>query len=195
MVTLRDKKVSFTINRSHYAKLQELHECAVRRATQATLNNTAKGSRAHARAHPPSYHLTKPALDAAILALALRYDAMSGGTKDGSGGGMQGALNGNLFDVLGERLGARFELFASPFNCRYANFCSAFDLDALFGSHGSFFDLEIKEDLTCAYQPLPCKQHAYAPPAFSLPCWHAVSCKAKTTCEHKVARVYLRIIP
>ena len=45
------------------------------------------------------------------------------------------------FRVLEERLGVCFECFASPFNCRFPRFCSAFgDTDRPFGSVGSFFD-------------------------------------------------------
>lgn len=37
-------------------------------------------------------------------------------------------------------LGVNFECFASPLNCRYDRFCSAFaDVDFPFGSIGSFF--------------------------------------------------------
>ena len=40
-------------------------------------------------------------------------------------------------------LGAEMECFASPLNCRYGSFCSAFpDVDAPFGSLGSFFGFE-----------------------------------------------------
>ena len=43
--------------------------------------------------------------------------------------------------MLHARLGVDFECFASPLNCRYGRFCSAFaDVDGAFGSAGSFLD-------------------------------------------------------
>ncbi|KAJ1469938.1 phosphorylated CTD interacting factor 1, WW domain-containing protein, partial [Baffinella frigidus] len=68
-----------------------------------------------------------------VLALLARYDALGGH-------GYQAALPGRAFDVLLECLGTNAECFASPLNCRYERFCSAFpDVDTPFGSWGSFF--------------------------------------------------------
>ena len=54
---------------------------------------------------------------------------------------MQCALPEDVFRVLHHRLAVHFECFASPLNCRYPYFCSAFpDVDAPFGSVGSFFE-------------------------------------------------------
>ena len=51
------------------------------------------------------------------------------------GSGFQAACNPATFDVLRRRWDVRCELFASPLNCRWASFCSAFaDTDAPFGS-------------------------------------------------------------
>ena len=70
----------------------------------------------------------------ALFSLLLRYDSLGGD-------GFQAALNANAFGVLRRRFGVDFECFASPLNCRYDRFCSAFaDVDAPFGSCGSFFD-------------------------------------------------------
>ena len=45
------------------------------------------------------------------------------------------------FDVLLQGMSIQFECFASPLNCRYGRFCSAFpDTDMAFGSLGSFFE-------------------------------------------------------
>ena len=65
-----------------------------------------------------------------------RYESLGGA-------GYQAALGEKAFDVLKTRLGVGCEAFASPLNCRYGRFCSAFpDVDAPFGSLGSFFDFE-----------------------------------------------------
>lgn len=59
------------------------------------------------------------------------------------GAGYQCAMPPVAFDAAHNelRLGMTVECFASPFNCRYRNYCSAFpDLERKFGSLGSFFD-------------------------------------------------------
>jgi phosphorylated CTD-interacting factor 1 len=59
------------------------------------------------------------------------------------GAGYQAALGETAFDVLKKRLGVGCEAFASPLNCRYGRFCSAFpDVDGAFGSLGSFFEFK-----------------------------------------------------
>ena len=53
---------------------------------------------------------------------------------------MQAACPGGVFDVLRADFGVRLECFASPLNARFPAFCSAAaDVDAPFGSVGSFF--------------------------------------------------------
>jgi hypothetical protein len=57
------------------------------------------------------------------------------------GYGMQAALPGNLFKELNRTFNVTEEMFASPFNCYFKKYCSAFlDTDYYFGSNGSFFD-------------------------------------------------------
>jgi len=59
------------------------------------------------------------------------------------GGNMHAAAPEKVFVWLREQLGVRCELFASPLNCYFSHFCSAFpDVDAPFGSLGSFFDAD-----------------------------------------------------
>ncbi|MES1910702.1 MAG: hypothetical protein MHM6MM_003247 [Cercozoa sp. M6MM] len=58
--------------------------------------------------------------------------------------GLQAAMHSEVFAVLKRRLDCVFECFASPLNCRYGRFCSAFpDVDRHFGSVGSFFELPL----------------------------------------------------
>mmetsp|Transcript_17149 Transcript_17149/g.37509 ORF Transcript_17149/g.37509 Transcript_17149/m.37509 type:complete len:606 (+) Transcript_17149:219-2036(+) len=58
------------------------------------------------------------------------------------GAGYQCAVPGVAFDAAVKMgLGTTIECFASPLNCRYERFCSAFpDIEMRFGSLGSFFD-------------------------------------------------------
>lgn len=76
--------------------------------------------------------------------MLLRYSSLAGGTD--RGGGFQGAVNEEVFDLLLRRFDCRTECFASPLNARYGRFCSAFpDTDGVFGSLGSFFDFHPDE--------------------------------------------------
>jgi len=69
----------------------------------------------------------------ALCCLLARYEALSGS-------GYQAAVPRAGFRVLREAFGVRAECFASPLNCCYARFWSAFgDTDEPFGSLGSFF--------------------------------------------------------
>jgi len=74
----------------------------------------------------------------ALFSILCRYDMLEGG-------GLQSALNGHVFDVLLKCFNCDTECFASPFNCRYERFFSAFpDTDMTFGSLGSFFEYDFQ---------------------------------------------------
>jgi hypothetical protein len=69
-----------------------------------------------------------------LARLLLRYKAIGGS-------GFQAAIGGGAHAVLRHYFGVSRECFASPLNARTAPFCSAFaDVDAPFGSTGSFWD-------------------------------------------------------
>ena len=69
-----------------------------------------------------------------LYSMLARYNALLGH-------GMQCALPEHVFETLHSHVHTNFECFASPLNCRYSSYCSAFpDTDAIFGSKGSFFD-------------------------------------------------------
>ena len=115
-VTFYYSGLSLKINETHYIKLQMLFD------------------RFNADSASLSEHRGRFASD--IFALLCRYDMLEGG-------GLQSSLTGDVFDVLLEHFDCRTECFASPFNCRYERFCSAFpDTDMAFGSLGSFFDFD-----------------------------------------------------
>ena len=82
----------------------------------------------------------------AAFACSARVVAAQGGMHRVAGG-HHAALHGAVFDVLKYGpLRVEAELFASPLNCRYDVFCSAHaDVDAPFGSLGSFFAFEPKD--------------------------------------------------
>jgi len=59
------------------------------------------------------------------------------------GGNMHAALPELAFGWMKRELGVFFEAFASPLNCYFPHFFSAFpDVDSPFGSRGSFFDAD-----------------------------------------------------
>lgn len=73
------------------------------------------------------------AFNTAVYVLLQRYHSLMGH-------GMQSSCSEHVFDALKRTLKVNFECFASPLNCRYPRYCSAFpDTDGVFGSLGSFF--------------------------------------------------------
>ncbi len=59
------------------------------------------------------------------------------GSGVNEGSGLQGALPVPVFEALNKQFGVTFECFASPLNCYFKQFCSAFpDIDGFFGSRG-----------------------------------------------------------
>lgn len=102
-----------------------------------------------------------------VMVLMLRYSALSGGQLllDLRGGGMQGAIHGEVFHVLHEFFGSSssdknkiplIECFGSPFNAYLSSsFGSAFadDLDWHFGSFGNFLETTITEGCCEANPP------------------------------------------
>ncbi|XP_057702744.1 mRNA (2'-O-methyladenosine-N(6)-)-methyltransferase [Corythoichthys intestinalis] len=73
-----------------------------------------------------------------VWCLLKRYQVMFGGAAN-EGTGLQGALPVPVFEALNRHFGVSFECFASPLNCYFKQFCSAFpDTDCYFGSRGPF---------------------------------------------------------
>lgn len=75
-----------------------------------------------------------------VWCLLRRYQVMFGvGLYEGTG--LQGALPVHVFEALNKHFGVTFECFASPLNCYFKQFCSAFaDTDGYFGSRGPCLD-------------------------------------------------------
>jgi phosphorylated CTD-interacting factor 1 len=110
--------LSFRISLQHFQKLQILYD---------------RNNRNHATVQQHQDNFYK-----ALFTVLCRYDMLEGG-------GLQSALNGNVFDVILNKLNCNMECFASPFNCCYERYCSALpDTDMFFGSMGSFFDFQFE---------------------------------------------------
>lgn len=69
----------------------------------------------------------------------MRYQIIFGpGANEGAG--LQGSLPSHVFKALSDLFDVGMECFASPLNCHFRLYCSAFsDTDSCFGSCGSFF--------------------------------------------------------
>ena len=68
--------------------------------------------------------------------LVKRYNGYFG-TSQGEGAQNQGALPVTALECLNKNFGVTFECFASPLNCYFRQYCSAFpDIDSYFGSRG-----------------------------------------------------------
>ncbi|XP_033626518.1 mRNA (2'-O-methyladenosine-N(6)-)-methyltransferase-like [Asterias rubens] len=75
-----------------------------------------------------------------VWCLLRRYQTLFGvGRYEGHG--LQGALPVAVFKSLNDNFGVTFECFASPLNCYFKQYCSAFaDTDCYFGSRGPILD-------------------------------------------------------
>ena len=90
-------------------------------------------------------------VDAAFGVLT-RLMCLQGGHDNA--GGMQGACPPGVFDALRADFGVTMECFASPLNARFPRFCSAAaDVDAAFGSRGSFFSFRPESGAFLANPP------------------------------------------
>lgn len=75
-----------------------------------------------------------------VWTLLRRYQTYFG-TQPKEGFGLQGALPVPVFQCLHRVFGVTFECFASPLNCFFKQYCSAFtDTDSWFGSRGPVLD-------------------------------------------------------
>jgi len=116
VVSVSYSGLSFRISKVHYIKMQILFD-------RSNTNSTCE-----------THHYESFA--SSLFSALARYDMLEGA-------GLQSSLNGNVFDTLLTHFECQMECFASPFNCRYEHYCSAFpDVDGIFGSVGSFFDYD-----------------------------------------------------
>jgi hypothetical protein len=118
-VMIGDRK-PLTINAKYFDKLIELHKLWRKRRGQEEEKEQIVYN--------------------AIAKLMLRYHTFFGADSYQSSG-LQGALVPSAFQCLASCFGVSMECFASPLNCYYPQYCSAFiDTDSPFGSFGSFFN-------------------------------------------------------
>ena len=129
------------INQKHYEKLAEMFHANMPPSLKKGLPNDASSWIDDKK--NPVYHT----FNHLVFCLLVRYSSLSGGQQlqDLRGGGMQGAIHSQVFDVLETQSRHVMECFASPLNAYTRHFCSVFhrDLDHHFGSVGDFFSIPI----------------------------------------------------
>lgn len=137
------KPFCFRINKEHYDKLEARFFGIHNGQTTAILD---RGNRR-----------VMHSFNILVLTLLLRYSALSGGhlLQDLRGGGMQGAVHNQVFQVLESTFQSPWlEGFASPFNACLHKFCSAFpDIEWHFGSIGTFMDCSFQQGGCCEANP------------------------------------------
>jgi len=110
-VVISFQDIGFTITKEHYEKLSKLF-----------IEERSRFS-----------------LDTSIWILLKRYSKFICDPEDKSEQ-FHAAAPKNFFELVKKQYNVSFECFASPLNCYFKNFCSAFvDTDGCFGSKGSFF--------------------------------------------------------
>nr|CAG4646088.1 EOG090X02BU [Macrothrix elegans] len=78
-----------------------------------------------------------------VWCLLKRYNSYMGPSSASEGQTTQGALPLTVFEALNKHFGVTFECFASPLNCYFRQFASAFpDTDGYFGSRGPILDFK-----------------------------------------------------
>lgn len=89
------------------------------------------------------------AFNADLFSLLARYFSLQGH-------GFQAACSEHVMALFARRLGVTHECFASPLNCYFPSFCSAFaDTDAAFGGQGSFWTWSPDEGVGGSFQANP----------------------------------------
>lgn len=131
----KPRRPYLTISALHLSKLLKLWKLqAAASGDTNALESTTDGNDpiATMNALPEDDRL---AFQKSLYCCLARYEGLKGA-------GYQCALPGIAFDAAAScGLGTTIECFASPLNCRYERFCSAFpDIEGRFGSLGSFFD-------------------------------------------------------
>lgn len=130
----------FKLNPCHWDKLVglyshgSLHKPNVAASDDSEALADSKGSGGERKwADPSDCSPASRRFRTAVFCVLARYHAIQGP-------GFQAAVVEHAFQVLHGMMGVGFECFASPLNCHFARFCSAFpDVDAPFGSVGSCF--------------------------------------------------------
>jgi len=89
---------------------------------------------------PITFSNDEDLFNSCVWALLQRYKTLFG-IERFEGQGLQASLPEAVFELLIKHFDIGQEVFASPLNCYFSNYCSAFiDTDWMFGSCGTFFD-------------------------------------------------------
>jgi hypothetical protein len=137
---LRLGRAAVEVRAEHLEKLRYLYDHH-HRGSQGSNASSASSNESY-----ESYESYESRFHLCAFACIARVVSSQGGSYR-IAGGHHAALPAAVFDVL--RYGSlqvEAEVFASPLNCRYTTFCSAFrDVDKDFGSLGSFFEFSPRD--------------------------------------------------
>ncbi|KAL0237483.1 hypothetical protein PCE1_000880 [Barthelona sp. PCE] len=128
-----EKKSAFYISRVHYDKLKRLYEMHMNQRRNEGMKLSLR------------IKYDQQDLLVFVFCLMCRYSCLmdnKGWDKTNwlRGSTFHSAIPQSLFSFLGTDAKCGMEMFASPFNCYFPVFCSAFpDIDQFFGSRGSGF--------------------------------------------------------
>jgi len=141
--------ISLRINEKHRKKLLSLYERTL--CNLLRMHRDSEDTDDTEVQIQQQYNRLQQQFPKLLFSLLLRYDALEGA-------GLQSAIPPTVFRYLHRRFGCEFECFASPFNCYWlekddyvigreggvgGRYGSAYgDTDAMFGSFGSFFDID-----------------------------------------------------
>ena len=125
-------EVSVTLASHALEKLRALHALHARRQHGSEKPGGAEEERGEEQEQEQEQEQEEQDLLARLFVLVLRYQSIGGA-------GFQASLGRPVFDELRAVAAVDTECFASPLNCFFPAFCSAFpDVDGPFGSAGSF---------------------------------------------------------
>ncbi|EGD75107.1 hypothetical protein PTSG_06762 [Salpingoeca rosetta] len=132
-----------SINKFHHEKLRRLYAIHSKQHVDGCRYHQQQAAGSYdtqeAAASPCECPVDEQHFARCLYVLARRYKTFIG--DEAEGGAFHAAAPETTFDTLREDFEVSQEQFASPFNCHFRKFCSAFpDIDVWFGSVGSFFD-------------------------------------------------------
>eukprot|EP00916_Digyalum_oweni_P006564 GHVL01011234.1.p1 GENE.GHVL01011234.1~~GHVL01011234.1.p1 ORF type:complete len:801 (+),score=263.42 GHVL01011234.1:45-2447(+) len=131
------------ISKMHFNKLKHLYIC---NNTYNICNNEKNIENKEKNIENKEKNIENNEFEYRLYTLLKRYITFIGidpNCTDVRGGNMHAAAPETTFLYIKNNLHVNMECFASPLNCYFNTFCSAFyDTDKYFGSCGSFFDFE-----------------------------------------------------
>jgi hypothetical protein len=151
-VSVKFQEQSIQLPRDYYVKLQSIYQSTlselpsdhplIQILSSLSSQSSIKESKENVASHE-SQHSTEPLhlFNYYLWCLLTRYRTILGTNRRFEGSGLQASIPPEGFRYMVDNFDVSMECFASPFNCFFTRYCSAFnDIDLLFGSCGSFLN-------------------------------------------------------